>query len=122
MNERVRPVDARPPQDESDEDRAYDELASMHQAVVADLERYRALFDAAPSALIATDKNLRVLEANTAAAELLDVEPRFLPGKPLAGFVDPEHKRELRTWPTKLLRGQASLSAHVRMRRRTGVA
>jgi two-component system, OmpR family, phosphate regulon sensor histidine kinase PhoR len=103
-------------------DREYDELWSMHRAVVADLERYRALFDAAPSALLVTDPSLRVLEANLAATELLDVEKRFLFGKPLVSFVDAEHRRQVRTWPSRLLRGDASRSAHVRMRRRSGVA
>jgi PAS domain S-box-containing protein len=107
---------------DSEADRELDELASMHQAVVADLDRYRALFDAAPSALLVTDRNLRVLEANRAAADLLDVKDRFLLGKPLAAYIEREHRRELRTWPTQVLRGREPNSIHVRMRRRTGVA
>jgi PAS domain S-box-containing protein len=122
MSEVIRPSTGKWPNGDSEADRETDELWSMHRAVVADLERYRALFDAAPSALLVTDQSLRVLEANLAAATLLDVDERFLLGKPLVSFVDPEHKRELRTWPSRLLRGQASHSAHVRMRRRSGVA
>lgn len=123
MSDTVRPSSDRWRNADSEEaDREYDELASMHQAVTADLDRYRALFDAAPSALLVTDPNLRVLEANQAAADLLEVDGRFLLGKPLAAYVSPEHKREIRRWPTRLLHGGASHPAHFRMRRRTGVA
>ena len=110
------------PDGDSEADRELDELASMHAAVAADLDRYRTLFEAAPTALLVTDVNLRVLEANQAAAELLAVDLRFLLGKPLVTYVEADDKRDVRSWPSRLGRGAAAQSAPIRMRRRTGVA
>jgi len=91
-------------------------------SVVPDvLERYRALFDAAPSALIVTDPHLTIVEANPAASDLLEVDIRFLPGKPLAAFFETRARRELRTWWTRIVAGEADRSANLRMHRRSGV-
>jgi PAS domain S-box-containing protein len=102
-------------------DRELRELAAMDTSFQADLDRYRALFAAAPAALLVTDTNLRVLEANQAAADLLAVELRFLLGKPLATYVAADVRRDFRTWPARLARGATTQSAPFRMLRRTGV-
>lgn len=94
-------------------------LLSMHAAVQADADRYRALFDAAPTALLVTNHNLTIVECNAASARLLDVQDRFLVGKPLTVFVDLESRRRLRTRSGSLHRGTTTMS--LRMRRRTGV-
>lgn len=95
-------------------------LLSMHAAVQADADRYRALFAAAPTALLVTSHNLTILECNPACARLLDVEERFLAGKPLTVYVDLAGRRLLRTRAAQLHRGTTSIS--LRMRRRSGVA
>lgn len=105
--------------DDSELARDYDELASMHDAVVGDAERYMSLFELAPTPLIVTDQATNVLEANSAASALLDVEPRFLFGKPLSVFVDLGARRTVRA----LVLGHLDASTvDLRMRRRSGVS
>jgi PAS domain S-box-containing protein len=98
----------------------YDELLSMHHAVLADAARYRALFDVVPTALIVTDANLTVREANGAAARLLEIDARFLLGKPLTAYVELASRRTMRRWTRELRRAGGS-AASLRLRRRTGV-
>jgi signal transduction histidine kinase len=98
--------------------RDYEALLSMHAAVRADADRYRALFDAAPTALLVTTHDLVIVECNAAAARLLDVQERFLIGKPLTVYVDLGSRRLLRS--AGFHRGSERLS--LRMRRRSGVA
>jgi signal transduction histidine kinase len=98
----------------------YEALLSMHAAVQADADRYRALFDAAPTALLVTSHNLRIVECNVACARLLDVEARFLIGKPLTVYVDLGSRRLLRTRSGALHQSTTTMS--LRMRRRSGVA
>ena len=76
----------------------------MSSFVTGLTDRYRALFDAAPTAFIVTDLHLSILEANPAASELLEVELRFLPGKPLPTFFETSERRELRTWQSRIAR------------------
>jgi PAS domain S-box-containing protein len=102
--------------------RDYDELVSMHEAVQVEAARYRALFDAAPSPLVVTDENLRILEANEAAAALLEVALRFLLGKPLAAYIERDARRDLRMWQHRLATIGGAHVANVRMRRRSGVS
>jgi PAS domain S-box-containing protein len=101
--------------------RQNDELASLQQAIAADARRMQLLFDAAPIAFLTTDRNGVVTEANAAVGTLLDLPARFLPGKPLAAFVDPSRRR---TFRSNLLAVHAGsrLDLPMRMRRRDGVA
>jgi two-component system phosphate regulon sensor histidine kinase PhoR len=101
--------------------RDYDELASLLDAVRAEAERYRSLFESAPSALLVTDRNLKITEANAAAEALLDVPLRFLVGKPLPTFVEPSERRRFRSWELDLGHANRSAALGVRMHRRTGV-
>lgn len=105
---------------ETDLARDHEALLSMYAAVQADATRYRALFDAAPSALLATSHNLTIVECNAAAARLLDVQERFLLGKPLTVYVDLGSRRLLRTRSGSFHRGTTTMT--LRMRRRSGVA
>lgn len=98
----------------------HEALLSMHAAVRADAARYRALFDAAPTALLVTNHNLTIVECNAACARLLDVEERFLVGKPLTVYVDLPSRRLLRARGGTFHLGATTLS--LRMRRRNGVA
>jgi signal transduction histidine kinase len=100
--------------------RDFEDLLSMHAAVQADATRYRALFDAAPVALVITDRSLRVTDANAAAFQLLEVPDPYLLSKPLSVFVDLESRRLLRQSSQHFRERPQTLS--LRMRRRTGVA
>jgi len=105
---------------EADLVRDHDALLSMHAAVQADATRYRALFDAAPTALLVTTHNLTIVECNAACARLFDVQERFLAGKPLTVYVDLGSRRLLRAHSAAIHLGTTTLS--LRMRRRNGVA
>ena len=52
------------------------ELTATRKALESERERYQALFEFAPVAYLATDPVARILEANRAAAALLDVDQR----------------------------------------------
>jgi len=98
--------------------REHEELLAMHAALAADATRYRVLFDLAPTALVVTDANMVIREANEAAARLFEVNPRFLLRKPLLAYVDLSNRKPLRV---SAVHGE-STTANVRMRRRSGVA
>jgi PAS domain S-box-containing protein len=67
---------------------------------------YQELFDFAPDGYLVTDAWGVVLEANHAAAALLQSRKEFLVGKPLIFFVAPEHRLQYCAWLTGLARGQ----------------
>lgn len=83
--------------------------------------RYRELFAAAPTALLVTDPYLKIVEANPAAARLLDVDLQYLVGKPLTVFVSSSSRRAFRSWHRVRLGGAAG-PAQLRLRRRDDVA
>ena len=56
-------------------------------------DRYWQLFDSAPEAYVVTGPQSEILEANRAAAELLNISQRFLTGKVLSVFVCDERAR-----------------------------
>jgi PAS domain S-box-containing protein len=56
-------------------------------------DKYRTLFDSAPEAYLVTGPHSEILEANKAAAELLNISQRFLNGKVLSVFVCDERAR-----------------------------
>jgi PAS domain S-box-containing protein len=58
--------------------------------------RYAEIFDHAPIARLITDESGTVREANRNAAELLELAPSVLVGKPLEMFVPEEDRREFR--------------------------
>ena len=83
---------------------AEEELRLQHEELLrvrAELEdqrhRYEELFQLAPDAYLVTNPMGIVREANRAASELLGIEPGFLIGKPLATYVDPDDRADLRT-------------------------
>ncbi|MBV8887948.1 MAG: PAS domain-containing protein, partial [Chroococcidiopsidaceae cyanobacterium CP_BM_RX_35] len=70
-----------------------EELASAQASLTAERQRYQDLFQFASAAYLMTDKHGTVIEANNAAAKLLNVPPQFLFGKPIAVFVaEPERQ------------------------------
>src|SRR4029453_8599613 len=103
----------------------YDEAAGRpapRQALEAERERYQALFDFAPVAYLVTDPVARILEANRAAAVLLDVDQRFLVGKPLAAYVASEDRWQFRSTVNWLRKGDGNGAANlpVQFRRHGG--
>src|SRR4029079_2754244 len=64
-----------------------EELRVHREAAEEALLRYQELFDLAPDPYITTDRFGKIREANTAAARLLNLPPRSLPGRQLVTFV-----------------------------------
>jgi len=62
-------------------------LASSHQAVAAEHQRYRELFHCAPDGYVVTDPQGIIVEANRAAAALLNIAQQRLIRKPLAVLI-----------------------------------
>jgi len=71
-----------------------EELLNTRQAVEAERQRYKELFEFAPDGYLVTDMNGKIQEANRAIATLLQVSQSFLVGKPLLVFVNqPDRSR-----------------------------
>lgn len=64
-----------------------EELLATQQALAAERERYQEFFDFAPDGYLVTDPHGIIREANYAAANLLQVAPAFLLGKPLLVYI-----------------------------------
>jgi PAS domain S-box-containing protein len=101
-----------------------DELEALQSALAEDAVRYRALFDVAPVAYVITDRFCLIREANATTAQLLDMDARFVVGKPLAMYAEGRERRELRAMALRLaaVSGGATESRSIRLRRRSGVA
>jgi PAS domain S-box-containing protein len=99
----------------------HEELLAAHAARDEAYRRYRALFDAGPDGLLVTDENGKILEANAAAAELLEVPLPRLRGKLLAALVAPQSRRLFRTTLLALTHRRAQIAeSDLRLRRRSG--
>jgi PAS domain S-box-containing protein len=98
------------------------ELTATRRALESERERYQALFEFAPVGYLVTDPVARILQANRAAAALLDVDQRFLVGKPLAAYVASEDRWEFRSTVNLLRRAGGNRIANlpVQFRRRSG--
>lgn len=62
------------------------------QSKIEDRTRYRDLFQFAPDGYLVTDRHGRIIEANIAAARLLNLPARFIAGKPLTLYVHPHDR------------------------------
>lgn len=71
-------------------------LAAAHTALERERRRYRDLFEGAPEPYLVTDVSGVVLEANTLACQLLNIEHRFIIGKPLALYIAPLDRAPIR--------------------------
>jgi len=107
---------------------AEEELRAQNEELVATqaardraYRRYRELFDAGPDGHLVTDANGKIVEANEAAAVLLDVPLSRLPGKVLPALVAAHARRPLRTTLLSLLHGRERIAeSDLRLRRRDG--
>jgi PAS domain S-box-containing protein len=97
-----------------------EELAKMRGALEEQRQRYRELFEFAPDAYLVTDADANIREANRAAALLFGVEARFLAGKPLITFVDPEQHPAFLTELSRLPRARRRHEWELRLRPRSG--
>lgn len=87
---------------------AIEELQHQNQALAiaaasngTERDYYRELFESAPIAYLLTDLNGTIQESNRAAAKLLNVPARFLPGKPLSIFVSETYRQYFRVEMTR---------------------
>lgn len=69
--------------------------------------RYRSLFDRHPHAVDARDRTGALIRQNSAAAELVGVDPQELAERPWTDFVPPEYHDEIRRQYTAALRGES---------------
>ena len=72
-------------------------LAEIRAEIEFERQRYQDLLEFMPNAYLVTDTEGKILEANRAAATLLNVHPSFLLNKLLINFIPIQGRRELRT-------------------------
>lgn len=97
-----------------------EELTASRALLDAERLRYRALFESAPVAYLVTNEIGIIADANQAAASLLRVPQRRLPGKPLIVFVSPTRRRAFRNQLTAFGAKEVESGLHFRMRPRGG--
>ena len=73
------------------------ELASSRQELEDERSRYRELFEFAPDGHLVTNTEGIILDANSAATNLFNVNKSFLIGKPLPVFVHSDERLSFRT-------------------------
>jgi PAS domain S-box-containing protein len=74
-----------------------EQIYAANEKLQIERERYLELFEFAPGGYIVTDTHGIIREANRAAAALLNAQPRYLVGKPLAVFIAREKMKEFHT-------------------------
>lgn len=91
------------------------QLESNERELEQELARYRGLYDAAPMGYLILALEGQILEGNTAAAELLGVDPDDLPGQRLDSFIAPQGCPGLASMLKRLRAGgpRASLDVQV---------
>ncbi len=93
-----------------------EELIELRGLLEVERDQFHELFDLAPDGYLVTDANGVIREANRAAGTLLHSEPERLGGKPLAVFVDPEHRKAFRSLLAKLISDPPGYSRHAESR------
>ena len=79
-----------------------EELVEARQILEAERQRYQELFEFAPDGYLVTDIYGTVREANHVASKLLNLDVRYLIGKPLSSFVPEEDRRAFRSMLSQL--------------------
>lgn len=74
-----------------------DALLGARLEIEVERQRFRDLFDSAPVAYIVTNIHGVILQANHAAAHLLNVSRPYLEGKPLVNFLPNSERRDFRS-------------------------
>jgi PAS domain S-box-containing protein len=96
-----------------------DELEATRRDLETERARYQALFEFAPDAYLVTTPGGKILNANQAATELLNVRPVYLPGKPLAVFIPEEDRRAFRDRVNRLSAGSPGALWETRLQTRS---
>lgn len=74
-----------------------EQLVLARQEIEVERLRYQELFEFAPDGYLVTDTYGKILEANRAAATMLNMSKKFLIGKALSSFIPEEECRAFRT-------------------------
>jgi two-component system, cell cycle sensor histidine kinase and response regulator CckA len=69
-----------------------EELMATRQQLELERQRYQELFDFAPDGYLVTDERGIIQQANITAANLLNLNRKFLSGKPLDIFINPAER------------------------------
>jgi PAS domain S-box-containing protein len=96
-----------------------DELVAARHQLQIEREKYWQLFDGAPDAYVITTPDVQIVDANRAAADLLNISQRFLVGKNFSIFVCNDRTQLLaQALEIAQTRASANLSFSVRPRER----
>jgi PAS domain S-box-containing protein len=96
-----------------------DELVAARHQLQIEREKYWQLFDGAPDAYVITTPDVQIVEANRAAADLLNISQRFLVGKNFSIFLCNDRTQLLaQALEIAQTRASANLSFSVRPRER----
>jgi two-component system, OmpR family, phosphate regulon sensor histidine kinase PhoR len=98
----------------------YEELRAAQTALERERRRYAELFEVAPDALFVTDIGGRVVEANSAALEMLGVAPQRATGQKLAEFLPVDAQEAFATALQALTRGAPVVERDFPLRRADG--
>lgn len=93
------------------------QLRESQAQIEAERERYQELFNLVPDGYLVTDGSGTIREANQTAGDLLQIQSRFLIGKPLVNLVYHEDRSFLRSRLNHLThRDRVELSARLHQR------
>lgn len=82
-------------------------LVESRLAIESECQKYVELFEFAPDGYLVTDKDAKILKANCAAAQLLNVSQEHLMKKPLVTFVAPQERRNFCSKLNQLQKGKS---------------
>ncbi|HEY9779633.1 MAG TPA: ATP-binding protein, partial [Leptolyngbyaceae cyanobacterium] len=105
---------------ESEMKQQNEELEIARTRAEIERQRYHELFELAPDGYIVTDDAGIIREANRAAANLLNLSPKFLTRKPLINFIPYEERRAFRAKLMQLLQTEWMQEWEIRILSRTG--
>ncbi len=97
-----------------------EELLETRNLVEAERQRYLDLFEFAPEGYLVTDVQGVILEANQAAARLLNVPQSFLTAKLMVNFITLEDRHRFRYELTQLCRSDKVRELALRLQQRNG--
>jgi PAS domain S-box-containing protein len=95
-----------------------EKLEESKLALAVERDRYRDLLQFAGVAYIVTDSEGIIRQANHAAGELLQIVPRYLRGKPLTVYVEPEDRSHFLNDLTAAQKGEPMPTRVLRMQPR----
>jgi PAS domain S-box-containing protein len=97
-----------------------EELTITNQQLALERQRYQELFDFAPDGYLVTNTNGKILQANQAASQLLNISKNFLIGKALINFVPEEERRAFGNQFSRLSEMERIQEWEIRLQTRQG--